>query len=173
MRKTHAREAAQIAQQSATLAEAQAYPSITAMVEDPSIDALWICGPNHARVENISRNCYSNRRRRDTWSVLRVRKAAGEKRRRSPPGRGTRLKEAGLLHGYLEDQLFSDSVSRGKEILWRRGARLTGPPVPGSRSRGTQRPAHALVLAGQRFREAACPQRHDVPFDRSGALSAD
>nr|WP_243663401.1 Gfo/Idh/MocA family oxidoreductase [Rhodothermus marinus] len=23
------------------------------MVADPSIDAIWICGPNHARIENM------------------------------------------------------------------------------------------------------------------------
>ena len=33
--------------------KARAFPSITAMVEDPEIDALWICGPNHRRIENL------------------------------------------------------------------------------------------------------------------------
>src|SRR3954470_17585038 len=32
---------------------ARAYKSITEMVADPAIDALWICGPNHRRVENL------------------------------------------------------------------------------------------------------------------------
>src|SRR5436190_23978408 len=31
----------------------RAYGSITEMVADPNIQALWICGPNHARIENI------------------------------------------------------------------------------------------------------------------------
>ena len=31
----------------------KAYGSITEMVADPAIEALWICGPNHARIENI------------------------------------------------------------------------------------------------------------------------
>src|SRR2546427_13242270 len=33
--------------------EAKPYPSIAAMVEDPAIDALWLSGPNFARVENV------------------------------------------------------------------------------------------------------------------------
>src|SRR6266571_3928540 len=33
--------------------DAKPYRSIAAMVEDPAIDALWLCGPNHARVENV------------------------------------------------------------------------------------------------------------------------
>jgi len=35
---------------------------------------------------------------------------------------------AELLHGYLENQLFSPGVVRGKNIVWARGAALTGPP---------------------------------------------
>ena len=33
--------------------EARAFPSIDAMVKDPAIDAIWICGPNHERVANM------------------------------------------------------------------------------------------------------------------------
>ena len=33
--------------------ETKAYKSITEMVADPAIEALWICGPNHRRVENL------------------------------------------------------------------------------------------------------------------------
>jgi predicted dehydrogenase len=35
------------------LGEAQAFRSIAEMVADPRIDAIWLCGPNHARVENV------------------------------------------------------------------------------------------------------------------------
>jgi predicted dehydrogenase len=38
------------------------------------------------------------------------------------------VQKAGLLDGYLENQLFTPGVVRGKEILWTRGAALTGPP---------------------------------------------
>src|ERR1041385_9242238 len=33
--------------------DAKSYPSIAAMVEDPAIEAIWLSGPNHARVENV------------------------------------------------------------------------------------------------------------------------
>src|SRR2546429_3865324 len=33
--------------------DAKPYPSIAAMVEDPAIDAIWLSGPNHARIENV------------------------------------------------------------------------------------------------------------------------
>ncbi|MCY4509026.1 MAG: Gfo/Idh/MocA family oxidoreductase, partial [Acidobacteria bacterium] len=33
--------------------DARAFPSIDAMVADPAVDAVWICGPNHTRIENL------------------------------------------------------------------------------------------------------------------------
>jgi predicted dehydrogenase len=37
-------------------------------------------------------------------------------------------RKAGLLDGYLENQVFSPAVTRGKEIVWARGAAIAGPP---------------------------------------------
>src|SRR5690606_20944872 len=37
--------------------DAKAYRSITEMVSDPRIDAIWLCGPNHARIENVEEIC--------------------------------------------------------------------------------------------------------------------
>jgi predicted dehydrogenase len=36
--------------------------------------------------------------------------------------------KAGVLHGYLENQLFSPALVRAKEIAWARGAALSGRP---------------------------------------------
>src|ERR671928_439507 len=33
--------------------QAKPYASIADMVADPAIDAIWLTGPNHARVENV------------------------------------------------------------------------------------------------------------------------
>ena len=38
------------------------------------------------------------------------------------------VEDAGLLHGYLENQLFSTAVMRGKDIIWRRGVPQGGRP---------------------------------------------
>ena len=37
-------------------------------------------------------------------------------------------RKAKLLDGYLENQVFSPAVVRGKEIVWARGAAIAGPP---------------------------------------------
>src|SRR5258706_14369884 len=33
--------------------EPKVYRSIADMTADPAIEAIWLCGPNHARVENV------------------------------------------------------------------------------------------------------------------------
>jgi predicted dehydrogenase len=38
------------------------------------------------------------------------------------------VERAGVLHGYLENQLFAPGVERGKAIVWARGASLAGRP---------------------------------------------
>src|SRR5579872_3075117 len=49
---TRAGEAAALAR-SLDVGNARAFGSIAEMVADPAIDALWICGPNQARIENF------------------------------------------------------------------------------------------------------------------------
>jgi predicted dehydrogenase len=38
------------------------------------------------------------------------------------------VEKTGVLHGYLESQLFSPALDRGREIVWARGAALSGRP---------------------------------------------
>ncbi len=107
--------------------KAKAYSSVTDMVADPNIDALWICAPNFTRIEvmeEIADAVLSGK-----GELLGV---ACEK----PLGRNVAeakkmlelVQKAGILDGYLENQLFAPGVVRGRDILWNRGAALTGPP---------------------------------------------
>jgi predicted dehydrogenase len=107
--------------------EAKPYASITEMAADPRIGALWICAPNYTRgavMEEISQAVIKGKA-----ELVGV---ACEK----PLGRNVReakrmlelAQKAGLLDGYLENQVFSPAVVRGKEIVWARGAALSGPP---------------------------------------------
>ena len=41
--------------------------------------------------------------------------------------------KVGLLDGYLENQVFAPSVTRGKEIIWARGAASTARSSPNTR----------------------------------------
>src|SRR4029450_1932840 len=52
--RAHAGEAAAPAR-TVRVGEALAFTSIEEMAAAPEIDCIWICGPNHARVENMER----------------------------------------------------------------------------------------------------------------------
>ncbi len=120
-----AEEAAALAR-SLHVGEAKAYPSIAAMAADPAIDCIWICGPNYARVENMEQLVDARSRGADLVGV------ACEKPLARNVAEGRRMMElvekAGVLHGYLENQLFAPGVERGKAIVWARGAALAGRP---------------------------------------------
>ena len=106
--------------------DAKAYGSIGAMAADPAIDCLWICGPNYARVANMEEIVEARSRGAELVAVA-CEKPLG--RNVAEARRMVELAEqSGLLHGYLENQLFSPGVERGKAIVWERGAALAGRP---------------------------------------------
>ncbi|HVD61819.1 MAG TPA: Gfo/Idh/MocA family oxidoreductase, partial [Gemmatimonadaceae bacterium] len=48
----HAADTAALAR-NLEVGDARAYRSIREMVTDPNIDAVWLCGPNNARIANV------------------------------------------------------------------------------------------------------------------------
>jgi predicted dehydrogenase len=109
------------------IGETQPYDSITDMVADPAIDALWICGPNHKRIENMEEIVDALKTGKGELVGIACEKPLA--RNVAEAQRVVELvEEAGVLHGYMEDQLFSPSLQRGRDIIWRRGAALTGRP---------------------------------------------
>ena len=121
------------ADEAATLArnlgvgEATSYDSITAMIADPAIDALWLCGPNHKRVENLE----------EIVAALKAGKGklvgiACEKPLARNVAEARRcvdlIEQAGVLHGYLEDQLFTPTLLKGRALAWGRSAAVAGRP---------------------------------------------
>ena len=107
--------------------EAKAYKSIGDMVADPAIHAIWICGPNQARVENMEEIVHALESGRGTLQGIACEKPLA--RNVSEAKRVVALaKRAGVLTGYLENQLFAPQVEHGRSIIWSRGAKLTGRP---------------------------------------------
>src|SRR5467141_2696265 len=107
--------------------EAKAYPSIAAMVEDPAIDAIWLCGPNFTRIENVEAIVSTIERGRGTLLGIACEKPLA--RNVTEAKRVLELvNKVGLPHGYLENQVFAPQVEVGKNLLWARGAKLTGRP---------------------------------------------
>src|SRR5207245_160541 len=106
---------------------AKAHRAIAEMVADPGVDALWLCGPNQARIENVEEIVDAVTRGKGALKGIACEKPLA--RNVAEAQRVTELvKKAGLAHGYLENQLFAPAVSQGRAIIWARGASLTGRP---------------------------------------------
>ena len=106
---------------------ARAYATITDMVSDPAIDAIWVTGPNHARVENIEEIVRAIESGRGHLKGVACEKPLA----RNVTEARTVLKlinSVGLKHGYLENQLFTPHVEAGRALTWARGAATTGRP---------------------------------------------
>jgi predicted dehydrogenase len=108
------------------LGPCRAYGSVDELLASGEVDAVWILGPNDTRLDHMRA---IGRAVEDGVPLLGV---ACEK----PLGRNLvearemlRLaEEANLNHGYLENQVFSTAVQRGKEVIWRRGVPAAGRP---------------------------------------------
>jgi predicted dehydrogenase len=121
-----AREACALARE-LNVGAAKSYPSITDMVADPAIDALWICAPNYTRgavIEEIAQAVLSGK---GELVGVTCEKPLGRNVKEARKMLDLALK-AKLLDGYLENQVFSPAVVRGREIVWIRGAAIAGPP---------------------------------------------
>jgi predicted dehydrogenase len=106
---------------------AKAYGSIADMVADPKIDAIWLCGANHARVENVEAIVDAIERGKGELKGLACEKPLA--RNVAEAKEVVRLvRRVGLATGYLENQLFAPQVEHGRNLIWARGARLTGRP---------------------------------------------
>jgi predicted dehydrogenase len=103
------------------------YKSISDMVADKNIEAIWLTGPNQARIENVEE------------IVAAVKSGKGDLRGiacEKPLARNVAeakrvhelVKSVGLATGYLENQVFAPHVERGRTLLWARGAATTGRP---------------------------------------------
>jgi predicted dehydrogenase len=122
----HAAAAARHAR-SLEVGECRAFPALADLVAAREIDALWICGPNDRRVEQME----------EIASLLEsgraeLRGLCCEKPLARNVAEARRMLELvrriEIPHGYLENQVFAPALVRGREILWKRGAVLSGRP---------------------------------------------
>jgi len=103
------------------------YRTITDMVADRGIDAIWLTGPNQARIENVEEIVHAVKSGKGDLKGIACEKPLA--RNVAEAKRLTELvKSIGLAHGYLEDQIFAPHVERGRALLWARGAATTGRP---------------------------------------------
>ena len=108
------------------LGPCKTYATLGALINSKDVDAIWILAPNYVRVEVMTAI------HRAVKSGKKLLGVACEK----PLARNLAearivcdlADDAKLITGYLENQVFSTAVQRGKEIIWRRAVPLTGRP---------------------------------------------
>src|ERR1051325_3781409 len=107
--------------------DAKAYKSIAEMVADPAIDAIWVTGPNQARIENFEEIVDTIDRGKGQLKGIACEKPLA--RNVAEAKEVVRLaKKIGVKTGYLENQVFAPQVEAGHALLWARGAATTGRP---------------------------------------------
>jgi len=103
------------------------FDSVEEMVARDAVDAVWIVGPNFTRLEHMEVITAAVSAGRSSLRAVACEKPLG--RTVAEARRMVDLVTAtGLNHGYLENQVFSPGVRKGRETIWRRGAAISGRP---------------------------------------------
>ena len=104
-----------------------AYDEIVKLVRDPRVEAIWVLTPNFTRVEVIKAITDEVISGRAELKALAIEKPLG---RNVAEAREVleMVQGAGLLHGYLENQVYAPGLVRSREIIWARGAAGSGSP---------------------------------------------
>ncbi len=106
---------------------AKTYKSVTDMIADPAIDALWIGAPNYTRLDVMDEIAHAVIKGKGKLIGVTCEKPLGRNVKEARKMLDL-VKKANLLDGYLENQVFAPAVVRGKDIVWARGAAISGPP---------------------------------------------
>lgn len=124
--KASAENSAELAR-SLGLGETQAFDTIEQMAADPSVDAIWVNSPNDSRIAVMEAIAAGNAKRATPLKGVACEKPLARNMVEAQKVVDI-MKEAGIPTGYLENQVFTPTVVRGKDIIWSRAAPLTGRP---------------------------------------------
>jgi len=103
------------------------YTDLKAMVQDPAVEAMWVSAPNHVRAEiaeTIAGEVAGGRAELSglAWEKPMARTVAEAKAVYSA------ITDAEIPHGYLENQCYAPALTRGRKLLFGRGAAIAGHP---------------------------------------------
>ncbi len=109
------------------LGTCRTHGSLEALLTADDVDAIWILSPNYTRLDVMRTLHKAVKDGRSTVFAVACEKPLA---RTIAEAREmlSLAEDAGLNHGYLENQVFCTPVLRGKEIIWRRAVSTTGRP---------------------------------------------
>lgn len=124
--KEHREECAQHAND-LELGPCRAHDSLESLVSAEDVDALWITSPNNTRIEVMRTIHDLVKNGQASLAGIACEKPLARTLKEARECLEL-IEDAGLNHGYLENQVYAPAVKRGKELIWRRGAATTGRP---------------------------------------------
>lgn len=103
------------------------YDDAAALARDPRVDAVWVLAPNDVKGDVVRAICAEVVSGRATLTGIAIEKPLA---RTLGEARDTLalIEDAGLLHAYLENQVYSPSITRAHSALWSRAVPLAGNP---------------------------------------------
>ena len=109
------------------LGKPKLYTDLREMLSDSSVNAVWVMNPNYARIETVKTVAEEVRQGRGHIVGIACEKPLGRTADEAEEMISL-IQPTDLLHGYLENQVYSPSVVRGRDAVWRFGARKTNRP---------------------------------------------
>ncbi|HEY5432000.1 MAG TPA: Gfo/Idh/MocA family oxidoreductase [Coriobacteriia bacterium] len=122
-----ASELAQYAEETGVGNALTAYDDVAALVRDPRVDAVWVLTPNDSRLDVVRTICEEVTSGRSAVTSIAIEKPLGRTLAEAREVLDL-VEKAGLLHGYLENQVYAPGITRAREVIWSRGAALAGSP---------------------------------------------
>ena len=133
----------------AELGPCRAHASLESLLVADDVDAIWLLAPNDRRLEVMAAIHAAVKSGRSKIRAVACEKPLG--RTLAEAREVLRLaQDAGLAHGYLENQVFSTAVERGKEIIWRRAVPASGRPYLARAAEEHSGPHEPWFWQGQR-----------------------
>lgn len=123
---TH-RQALADAVNEAELGPCRAHADLESLLAADDVDAIWLLAPNDKRLEAMRAIHAAVKSGRSKVRAIACEKPLGRTLAEAREVLAL-AEDAGLAHGYLENQVFSTAVERGKEIIWRRAVPASGRP---------------------------------------------
>jgi len=104
-----------------------AHNSLAELLCSSNLDAVWVLSPNHTRIQ-----IFNEIDKQVRSGASKITAVACEKPLARNVPEATKIlsivENLGLLHGYLENQVFAPAVTHGKRIIWERAVPNSGPP---------------------------------------------
>jgi predicted dehydrogenase len=109
------------------LGRPRVYRDLHEMLADPRVNAVWITTPNDLRVEHVKAVTEEARQGKGNIVGVAIEKPLARNYKEAKEVVDM-VERAGLLHGYLENQVFMPSFTKGREVVWSYGAKYSGRP---------------------------------------------